>query len=321
MQYPTTRAIQYEDVAHAADALLQEGLRPTIERIRMRIGRGSPNTVSPMLEQWFSGLGQRLNSTLGVEKISASDNDLPNSVLQAATALWVAARQQAQEQADNACAATRMALADEALQLQQARAELQAHELVVNGRLQAMEETLQLSTQQLQESNDRWKTAQRTLAQRDEEIVAKRADIVQLTTQQSTLQQQLTAAQAQAQEERIAQENRHRANEHRWIEEVDRARQESKKWVAQAQDAARKIENLQTALEQSQATQQAHALAQTQQIETLRAELVSAQHQTQEARALVAHLQNNEKPRWSGHIAPRSPRVVAVVRKKLTKPR
>jgi hypothetical protein len=37
--------------------LLAEGLRPTIERVRQKIGRGSPNTVSPMLERGFASLG------------------------------------------------------------------------------------------------------------------------------------------------------------------------------------------------------------------------------------------------------------------------
>ena len=68
MQQRSTRGIQYEDVAQAADALLQEGMRPTIERIRMHIGRGSPNTVSPMLEQWFSGLGKRLGAAGNSQK-------------------------------------------------------------------------------------------------------------------------------------------------------------------------------------------------------------------------------------------------------------
>ena len=54
------RGIQEEDVFRAADALLAEGLRPTIERVRLKIGRGSPNTVSPMLERWFASLGERL---------------------------------------------------------------------------------------------------------------------------------------------------------------------------------------------------------------------------------------------------------------------
>ena len=54
-----SRGIQEADVFTAADALLAEGKRPTIERVRLKIGRGSPNTVSPMLEngsgRWASG--------------------------------------------------------------------------------------------------------------------------------------------------------------------------------------------------------------------------------------------------------------------------
>src|SRR4030095_17132254 len=52
-----SRGIRPEDVFDAADRLLAEGLRPTIERVRQKIGRGSPNTVSPMLERWFASLG------------------------------------------------------------------------------------------------------------------------------------------------------------------------------------------------------------------------------------------------------------------------
>ena len=43
-----------------AERLLAEGKRPTIERVRLKMGRGSPNTVSPMLERWFVTLGERL---------------------------------------------------------------------------------------------------------------------------------------------------------------------------------------------------------------------------------------------------------------------
>ena len=55
------RGIQESQVWEAADALVHEGLRPTIERVRQKIGSGSPNTVSPMLERWFATLGKRLD--------------------------------------------------------------------------------------------------------------------------------------------------------------------------------------------------------------------------------------------------------------------
>src|ERR1043165_3476211 len=91
-----TRGIQEEDVFKAADALLAEGLRPTIERVRMKIGRGSPNTVSPMLERWFASLGQRL--TGGVHHLApGNDADgVPVSVRNATRLLWETARREAE---------------------------------------------------------------------------------------------------------------------------------------------------------------------------------------------------------------------------------
>nr|WP_260602719.1 DNA-binding protein [Variovorax sp. MHTC-1] len=47
-----SRGIQEDDVWGAADVLLHEGLRPMVERVRQKIGRGSSNTVSPVLERW-----------------------------------------------------------------------------------------------------------------------------------------------------------------------------------------------------------------------------------------------------------------------------
>ncbi len=52
--------IRETDVWEAADALLLEGARPTVERIRQKVGRGSPNTVGPYLDTWFKGLGARI---------------------------------------------------------------------------------------------------------------------------------------------------------------------------------------------------------------------------------------------------------------------
>ena len=60
MQSKSTRGVQQEDVWAAADALIAEGLRPTIERVRQKIGRGSPNTVSPMLAACRTGAGLSL---------------------------------------------------------------------------------------------------------------------------------------------------------------------------------------------------------------------------------------------------------------------
>lgn len=285
MQYRTSRGIQYEDVAQAADALLQEGARPTIERIRLRLGRGSPNTVSPMLEQWFGGLGQRLG---GTAHPASFDNAVPAPVMQAAQALWAAASNAADEHAAQAWS-TRQTEQDTAAQtLETARTQLQARELALDERLQAMETALALSTQQLRESNERAKTQQAALAQREQELRDVR-DALSVAAQRSSvqlaaLQQQLEATQAQARDERSAIEARHLANERRWLEEVDRARQEARKSALlhlQADTAA------EAAAQALRAANSAHAA----QLQAVREELASAQGQAAQAQALLSDLQ------------------------------
>jgi hypothetical protein len=49
------------DVFAAADAVLARGERPTVERVRLELGRGSPARVGGLLDQWWSRLAERLN--------------------------------------------------------------------------------------------------------------------------------------------------------------------------------------------------------------------------------------------------------------------
>jgi len=81
------RGITQDEVWKACDALLLEGARPTIERVRQKLGRGSPNTVSPMLETWFKHLGGRIADPGAF----AAPADIPDPVLQAAKHFWEAA--------------------------------------------------------------------------------------------------------------------------------------------------------------------------------------------------------------------------------------
>jgi len=81
------RGITDKDVWAACDALLLSGERPTIERVRQKIGRGSPNTVSPLLDTWFKGLGARIADPGAF----AAAPDVPEPVQQAAKHFWEAA--------------------------------------------------------------------------------------------------------------------------------------------------------------------------------------------------------------------------------------
>ncbi len=83
-----SRGITENDVWIASDALLLEGARPTIERVRQKIGRGSPNTVSPYLDSWFKSLGARIKEP---GKFLPS-TDVPDPIVQVAKHLWETAQ-------------------------------------------------------------------------------------------------------------------------------------------------------------------------------------------------------------------------------------
>ena len=87
------RGITSADVDRAADALLRSGERPTIEKIRARIGRGSPNTINPLLDAWWKRLSGRLDAG------PAALHRLPEPVLLAAEGLWMTALDDARRRA------------------------------------------------------------------------------------------------------------------------------------------------------------------------------------------------------------------------------
>lgn len=91
------RGITESDVFKACDALLLEGARPTIERVRQTLGRGSPNTISPMLEIWFKHLGARIRDP-GAFSAPAG---MADPVFQAAQHLWEVAQAEARREVDD----------------------------------------------------------------------------------------------------------------------------------------------------------------------------------------------------------------------------
>jgi Plasmid replication region DNA-binding N-term len=90
---PPPRGITQSDVSHAADTLLRSGDRPTIEKIRTKIGRGSPNTINPMLDAWWKTLSARLDAG------PAALHRLPENVAHIAEALWMQALEEGKRRA------------------------------------------------------------------------------------------------------------------------------------------------------------------------------------------------------------------------------
>jgi len=85
--------IRQSDVSHAADSLLRAGDRPTVEKIRAKLGRGSPNTINPMLNAWWKTLAARLDSG------PAALHRLPEPVAHIAEALWMQALEEGKRRA------------------------------------------------------------------------------------------------------------------------------------------------------------------------------------------------------------------------------
>ena len=138
-----TRGVGAVDVALAADALLREGLRPTIERIREHLGRGSPNTINPLLDQWWKGLAARLSG--GPEMLER----IPASAFHVLEALWVQLQIAARDRAAVALAGERGETNRNAQNLEVRSQVLSLREGELNERLRRQEDRLRALEDQL----------------------------------------------------------------------------------------------------------------------------------------------------------------------------
>lgn len=73
----TTREKVYE----IADDFLKKGVKPTQQNVRDQLGSGSLTTINKALNEWWKGLGQRLDA-------QTSGYDLPDPVIKLAGRIW-----------------------------------------------------------------------------------------------------------------------------------------------------------------------------------------------------------------------------------------
>jgi hypothetical protein len=85
---PGRPGLSQTQVDRAADALLHQGQRPSIEKVRAAIG-GSPNTLAPLLDDWWRRLAAR------VKVGSGAFERLPGSLAQIAEAFFLHALEEA----------------------------------------------------------------------------------------------------------------------------------------------------------------------------------------------------------------------------------
>lgn len=217
-----SRGVQESDVWAAADILIAQGLRPTIERVRQQIGRGSPNTVSPMLESWFATLGQRL----GVAQSENPQSSVPDNVLRLAQELWDSATQEAVAAAQKTLQEREAGLQADRLSHEADLEHMAQREKSLHQQKQAMDEAMKLAHAQAQELSRRLDEMQQLAQDREAQLSSLRAELSAVAKareqerKEHSEEQQATAQERQRLAEQFA------GNERRMLTDLDRARQE-----------------------------------------------------------------------------------------------
>jgi Plasmid replication region DNA-binding N-term len=133
-----TRGVREIDVTRTADALLREGERPTVEKIRAKLGTGSPNTINPLLDQWWKGLAGRL------ENAPKALARLPEEVIHVAESLWHACLDQARFAAKSEFTSKTAQIDSQHLKQQLRHEALKAREFELEKRLSDRDQTIGL---------------------------------------------------------------------------------------------------------------------------------------------------------------------------------
>lgn len=232
----TPRGIQEADVWAAADALLAEGQKPTIEKVRQHMGRGSPNTVAPMLDAWFSTLGARLGLNQQTQDLR---NAVPTEVLEATQTLWGNALQHAQAAAEHALEAREQAAVAVQSKLESLQSKLQQREEGLLQQKNAMDAALALAQAQREDLSHRLHEMQQQLSERDQQLEKQRNENLEQRKAQELMREQHSRELESAAQERQRLADQFAGNERRMLADVDRCRQDTEKAKKQLLEAER----------------------------------------------------------------------------------
>ena len=228
--------ISQADVFQVADALLVEGHRPTIDRVRMRLGRGSPNTINDHLDTWWAKLGSRLRDLPGQEFPR-----LPERVAHTLQQLWNEALDGAQAVLRDTLSQREQTLAQQERVLQTRECELTERERTSATRAAALEESIALAREQLLAANQRAEALESSVQEWDHECQRLRARVDILETSGTDARTKLDAVIAAHQAERAQLQERYAAAEARWLLEVDRARQQAREATKEHEQQTREL--------------------------------------------------------------------------------
>jgi Plasmid replication region DNA-binding N-term len=169
------RGVSASDVERTADALLRSGERPTIEKVRAKLGTGSPNTINPLLDTWWKRLSARLDAG------PAALHRLPESVAHAAEALWMQALDEGRRRAAQEQHATTRALATDKQTFEVRSHVLCLRESELESRLHDREQRQAALEAQLQDLTTLLRKEQATRDAQTKRIAALEADLAART--------------------------------------------------------------------------------------------------------------------------------------------
>ncbi|TAL65862.1 MAG: DNA-binding protein [Burkholderiaceae bacterium] len=226
--------VSQEQIDATADALLLEQKRPTVDRIRAHLGTGSPNTIGPMLDNWFRSLGARVADIAPPDPAGPVDPSAPErprpvdgtplAVRQAVRSIWDASLLEARQ-------AAQKELHDEIARVAGLQKALEDEQMALEASRSALLENARQSTIRAEQLAEQLRTAQERLGRAEAVAAEQQERGEQLRTQleeqrRSSHEQALAQAQEFTRERAVADE-RHAANERRHLQEIDRARQET----------------------------------------------------------------------------------------------
>lgn len=243
------RGVTLADITRAADQLLADGERPTIDGVRRILGTGSPGTVNTLLKQYYQTLPARLN--------------LPAPIATAAAELYESVRGTALAELQSQRAELELNLRQGREKLALERREFEVERSAVHQRLADLSTDMDRLREQLKMSTTRLATAEKELATQ--------------TTRAATAEAQFRAAE----DERERSHQKHQSELQRLREQAEgnerhflaRIEEQKAQFQRLVQDREREI----TAANKRATSLEAAASEASKLFASLRAELAAAQ--------------------------------------------
>lgn len=294
------RGIDQDDVWKAADALLIEGARPTIERIRQKIGRGSPNTVSPLLDSWFEQLGGRLRNPSGVNL----PKEVPDPVKVAAKHFWEVALATARDEKLTEIDAEKAIVATRAAELAEREDALVRREEALGARAAVLEDSMERALRQAETAGRRVRELETLLDRREGELSQTRASLAEHEQAANEARIHFEADRRRFEADRNLFEDRYQASERRAAQEIDRAREE-----------ARELEETVARQEEELLSQRSDLESSRQLVVQLREQLVGLAKQIERQESEMASRQSRNavlEAQWAERVQKTQEALVAV---------